>query len=108
ESFTMMLKPIVPFLPLPVRITNEYVAIDLHLSPHDAPGRRMLSALHCKSKHEHQERCATEDAANCMKPTPPLEEAACFFRAEVEFLTLQPFVGRQNHDKRQRNNQQEE
>ena len=27
-----------------------------------------------------------------MKPTPPLEEAACFFRAGVEFLTLQPFV----------------
>ena len=42
-----------------------------------------------------------------MKPTPPREEAACFFRAGVEFLTLQPFVGRQNHDKRHRNNQQE-
>jgi hypothetical protein len=55
-----------------------------------------------------QEGCATEDAANCMKPTPPPEEAACPFRPQVEFLTLQPFVGRQNHDNRQRNNQQQE
>src|SRR5262249_4606421 len=37
ESFTMMLKPIMPFLPFPVRVTNEYVAINLHLLPHHAP-----------------------------------------------------------------------
>jgi hypothetical protein len=37
ESFTMMAKLIMPFLPFPVRVTNEYVAINLHLSPHYAP-----------------------------------------------------------------------
>src|SRR5215469_12238669 len=70
--------------------------------------RRMLSALHCKSREEKQERCATQDAANCMNPTPQPEEAVCFYRPQVEFLTLQPFVGRQNDDKRQGNYQQEE
>src|SRR5262249_41216815 len=70
--------------------------------------RRMLSALHCKSREEHQERCATEDAANCMKPAPLPEEAACFFRPRVEFLALQAFVGRQNPDKRQGNSKQQE
>jgi hypothetical protein len=43
-----------------------------------------------------------------MKPAPPLEEATCFLRAQVELSAFQPFVGRQNHDKRERNNQQEE
>jgi hypothetical protein len=33
----MKLKPIMPFLPLPVRVTNEYVDINLHLSPRHAP-----------------------------------------------------------------------
>src|SRR6516225_3263262 len=70
--------------------------------------RRMLSALHCKSRQEHEECYATEDAANCLKPTPPLEEAACFFRAQIELSALQSFVGRQNHDKGEWNNQQEE
>ena len=37
ESFTMMLKPIMTFSPFPVRIANEYVDINLHLSPHHAP-----------------------------------------------------------------------
>ena len=37
ESLTMMAKPIMPFLPFPVRVTNKYAAIDLHLSPHHAP-----------------------------------------------------------------------
>jgi hypothetical protein len=32
----MVLKPIMPFLPFPVRVTNEYVAINLYLSPHHA------------------------------------------------------------------------
>jgi hypothetical protein len=34
----MLPKPITPFLSFPVRVINEYVAINLHLSPHYAVG----------------------------------------------------------------------
>ena len=43
-----------------------------------------------------------------MKPAPPLEEPAGFFRPQIEFSALHLFVGRQNHDKGERNHLQEE
>jgi hypothetical protein len=42
-----------------------------------------------------------------MKPAPAPQESARLFRSQVEFPTLQPSVGGQNHDECKRDDEQE-
>lgn len=72
-------------------------------------GSGLFSMFHRESRHEQQqEGCAAEDVANRVKQAPPPQEVVRLFRAQVEFVTLQPFIGRQDYDKRERDNQQQE
>src|SRR5215469_12238668 len=65
ESFIMMLKPIMPFFPFPVRVTNECVAVNLHLSPHHAPDALSASLQEQRGKTRtlrHSGRCELHES----------------------------------------------